>query len=109
MSDAGSSAAEFAIVLPAIMLIVIVGVSATAAQAQRVLLQDAVADAARLIARGDDAERADALIAEAVPGATMSIGAESDLVCVTASVPVAIVPTISVTVSARACALGGGL
>ena len=55
--DRGSVVAEFAVALPAVVLVLAVGVGALAAASRQVRLQDAVADAARLSARGESAQR----------------------------------------------------
>ena len=52
--EEGSVAAEFAVTLPALLLVLALGIGALAAGGQSVRLQDAAADAARLIARADD-------------------------------------------------------
>lgn len=106
--DRGSVAAEFAVALPAVLLIVVLAVGAMHAQAERIVLQDAASDAARLIARGEDGGRADALIAKAVPGGGLSIAPNGDLVCVRASAPVRVFPGVLIDITASACALAGG-
>lgn len=104
--DRGSVTAEFAVALPAVVLVIALGVSALGAGARQVRLQDAAADAARLLARGDDHGRAQGAVTAAADGATMSIERSADLVCVTASAP-ATLPGL--TLAARSCALAGGL
>lgn len=94
--------------LPAVLLIVVLAIGGMHAQAQRIVLQDAASDAARLIARGEDAGRADTLIAASVPGAGISLAPSGDLVCVHARAPVQLFPGVFVTITARACALSGG-
>lgn len=105
--DHGSVAAEFAVVLPAAVLVVLLAVSALGASARQVRLQDAAADAARLIARDEPAGRAESVVADAVAGATASIAHRGDLVCVTAAAPTGI-PLVPATLSASSCALAGG-
>lgn len=103
--DRGSVVAEFAVALPALVLVLLLGAGALDAAATRVRLQDASADAARLIARGEGEARAAAVVAEAVPGMTLAVSHTSDLVCVDAAAP-ARIPGITLT--ARSCALAGG-
>ncbi|QCQ16706.1 TadE family type IV pilus minor pilin [Microbacterium sp. RG1] len=105
LGDRGSAAAEFAVAVPAVLLVLILGIGGLATASAQVRLQDAVADAARLAARGEDAARALAALTRAVPGATGTIGDEGDLVCVTASAPA---PLPVITLRARSCALSGG-
>jgi hypothetical protein len=104
--DRGSVTAEFAVALPAVLVVIVLGVSALSAGARQVRLQDAAADAARLIARGDDQGRAAQLVAGAVGDADMGVDRPGDLVCVTATAPAGLP---GLTLSARSCALAGGL
>lgn len=106
--DRGSVVAELAVALPAFVLVVLFGTGALASAARHVRLQDAVSDAARLVARGDDDGRAAAVVASAVPGAASAISRRGDLVCVTASAPAAL-PVAALTLTATGCALDGGL
>lgn len=105
--ERGAVAAELAVALPAVVLVLALGVGALGAAARQVRLQDAVADAARLVSRGESAERADDTVAAAVPGATALIEHRADLVCVTSVAEVRVV--IAVPLTATSCALDGGL
>jgi len=107
LGDRGAVSAEFAVALPAIILLLVLCVGTLSSASRQVRLQDATADAARLIARGDDAGRALALIGGAVPDARSAVGREADAVCVTASAPIGI-PLVDLRVEARSCALDGG-
>ncbi|MCX6502734.1 MAG: hypothetical protein NT132_10100 [Microbacterium sp.] len=104
--DRGSVTAEFAVALPAVVLVIALGAAALSAGARQVRLQDAAADAARLLARGDDDGRAQAVIGAAVTDAAMSVDHPGDLVCVTATAPAGLP---GITVRVRSCALAGGL
>jgi len=103
--DRGSVVAEFAVALPAIVLVLVFGVGALAAASRQVRLQDAVADAARLSARGEPEQRAHDAVAGTVSGASVEIGRRGDLVCVSASAPA----LLGLRISADGCALAGGL
>lgn len=109
LGERGSVAAEFAVTLPAALLVIAVGAGALVAGAQSVRLQGTAADAARLTARGEP-DSVDLLVAR-LPGRTdVQIDENERLVCVTLSSPVAI-PGLTATgldVSARACAAAGG-
>lgn len=105
-SERGSVTAEFAVVLPAVVLVVLVGVAALGAGARVVRLQDAAADAARLVARGEAVERAYSVVAAA--GGSARVETRGDLVCVVASAPVPLALPIP-ELSATSCALAGGL
>lgn len=107
LGDRGSVSAEFAVALPAIVLLLVLCVGALSSASRQVRLQDATADAARLIARGDDEGRALALLANAASGARGSVSVEGDLVCVSASAPVGL-PLLDMRFTASSCALDGG-
>ncbi|WP_224751877.1 TadE family type IV pilus minor pilin [Microbacterium helvum] len=103
--DQGSVVAEFAIALPAIAVVLAVGVGALAGASRQVRLQDAVADAARLSARGEQTSRVTGAVTAAVAEASVDISSRGDLVCVTASAPA----LLGLRVNATGCALAGGL
>lgn len=107
--DRGSVAAELAVALPAVLIVLVLGAGALGAAAQQVALQDAAADAARLLGRGEDGGRAAAAVSVAAPGASMSSSMSGDLVCVTAHSTVAVGGLLSVPLRASSCALDGGL
>jgi Flp pilus assembly protein TadG len=104
--DRGSVVAEFAVALPAVALVLLLGAGTLGACARQVRLQDAAADAARLIARGEPEAKAWALIDSAVPGASASTERRADLVCVTAASSASPLP---LALNATSCALEGGL
>jgi hypothetical protein len=107
--DRGSVAAELALALPAVVLTLLLGAGALGAASRQVSLQDAAADAARLLGRGEGADAAAGVVAAAVPGAGLASRGEGDLVCVTASIDVAIGGLLTVPMRASSCALSGGL
>lgn len=100
--DRGAVTAEFAVALPAIVLVLALGLGALATGMTAVRLQQAVAESARLLGRGDDG-RARAVMAQV--GATFSVDRADALVCVEASVSA---PVLIDRLSARSCALDGG-
>lgn len=106
-SDRGSASAEFAVALPAIVAVIAVGAAALMVGSTHVRLQDAAADAARLVSRGEP-DRAAGVVASSVAGAAAVIGSDGDLVCVTATAEVRVAAVV-VPVMARSCALDGGL
>lgn len=107
--ERGSVAAELALALPAVVLTLLLGAGALGAASRQVSLQDATADAARLIGRGEDAGAAAHVVTAAVPGADMTTTSSGDLVCVNAHTEVAIGGVIRIPLRASSCALGGGL
>ena len=107
--DGGAVAAEFAVALPAVVLTLALGLGALATAELQVRLQDAAADAARLVARGEPDGRADAVVADAVQDAGAHIERRRELVCVTASATVRAGGLLPLTLRASSCALAGGL
>lgn len=107
LRDRGSASAEFAVALPALLIVVVLGIGALMAGSVSVRLQDAAADAARLAARGEP-DRASSVVGSAVDGASATVEGSGDLVCVTASANV-VLSVVTVPVWARSCALDGGL
>ncbi|MDL9981028.1 TadE family type IV pilus minor pilin [Microbacterium candidum] len=99
--DRGSATAEFAIALPAAIIVLAIGAATLSACGHQVRLQDAVADAARLAGRGEG-DRAAALVADA--GGVASVSRSDQVVCVSATAPAG-VPFVPFTLRARACAL----
>lgn len=106
--ERGSVAAELAVALPAALLALLLGVGALSAASTQVALQDAAADAARLLGRGEEHSRAAGVVL-AVHDARMASRDAGDLVCVTASVDFRVGRLISVPLRAQSCALSGGL
>ena len=107
--ERGAVAAELALALPAVVLALLLGAGALGAASRQVLLQDASADAARLLGRGEGAGSAQRVVQAAVPGAAVSSSFSGDVVCVTASVEVAVGALVRGPLSAHSCALEGGL
>lgn len=71
-------------ILPAVALVLALGVGAVQLGAVQVRLTDAAADAARILGRGDPPAVAVDRISSAEPGATMSVSHRGVLVCVSA-------------------------
>ena len=107
LRDRGSASAEFAVALPALIIVVALGIGALMAGSVTVRLQDAAADGARLAARGEP-DRVAGVVGSAVTGASATIEGAGDLVCVTASANVSLT-IVTVPVLAKSCALDGGL
>ncbi len=105
--DRGSVVAEFAIALPAVALVLLLSGATLGACARQVRLQDAAADAARLVARGESDGRVQGAVALAADGAGFAISHRGDLVCVTTSTETTGV--LPLAQSATSCALAGGL
>ncbi|TFC94547.1 MULTISPECIES: TadE family protein [Cryobacterium] len=108
--DRGSVTAEFATVVPAVLLVLACCLGALQAVGQQVRLTDAAADAARSLSRGDSVDRATGLVHRAVPGAALTPERQGEFVCVRLSAPSSFGPfaAFGLTLQAGSCALGGG-
>ncbi|GAA2984100.1 Flp pilus assembly protein TadG [Microbacterium terrae] len=102
--DRGAVAAEFAVALPVVALVLVFGVTMLGVSSAQVRLQDAAADAARLAARGESAARVLDAVESAVAGAQGDIEQRGDLVCVMAQAPT----RLPLRIAATSCALAGG-
>lgn len=108
LGERGAVAAELALALPAVVLVLLVGAGVLAAAAQQVALQDATADAARLVGRGDAEGLAAGIVSSAVPGARVSFAAADDLVCARATLDLTVGVFVHIPLRASSCALNGG-
>jgi Flp pilus assembly protein TadG len=94
-SDRGSITAEFAAVIPAVMLVLAACLLCFQLASQQLRLVDAAAITARSLARGDSAP--------AFPGASVTTRADGDLLC--ARLTLAAHPPVFIELSAESCAL----
>jgi Flp pilus assembly protein TadG len=101
--DRGSVTAEFAAVLPAVVLVLGCALGAMQLAAEQLRLQSADAAAVRLLGRGDPGSRE--LVLAVNPNATLVVHSSGDLVCADVSAPASIGILLGVTISASACAL----
>ncbi|WP_460567284.1 TadE family type IV pilus minor pilin [Humibacter soli] len=99
--------AEFAAVVPALLLVLAFCLGAVQVVVQQSRLTDAAADGARAIARGDGVSTADANVRGAVGSASVAVDRAGDYVCVTASQQAAGPAALTgLSVSGKGCALG---
>jgi len=97
--------AEFAMVLPAVMLVLAFAAGAVQVGVAQVRLTDAAADAARLMGRGESEGAAAGRVQDAVGGAALAVSRDGLLVCVTARASVALGPVAgAIDLGARGCA-----
>jgi Flp pilus assembly protein TadG len=101
--DRGSVTAEFAAVLPAVVLVLGCALGAMQLAAEQLRLQGADAQAVRLLGRGDPGARE--LVAAVNPNATLVVRSSGDLICADAKAPASIGILTGVTIAASACAL----
>jgi hypothetical protein len=102
--DTGGAAAEFAVAMPAVMLVLVVLLGGVQAGGLQLRAYDAAADAARSWSRGDDAATVAARLERQLPGASVMRSTRGDLVCAT----VTVASRLGIGVRGWACALGGG-
>jgi len=107
--DAGSATAEFAVALPAVLMLLALLLGAVQMGATQVAAQDAAADAARGLGRGEGFDAVRAWLARQLPGASLAVTHDGDLVCVRVAVPgTGPAAVLGLRPQARACALDGG-
>jgi hypothetical protein len=102
-ADRGTVTAEFAVVLPAVVLVLVIAVGALQLAAEQLRLQDAVAVAARLLGRGDPG--ANEVVREVSPAARLTVSDRGALVCVDARQPASLGIVVVATLTASACSL----
>lgn len=106
--ERGSVTAEFAVTLPAVILVVAFVTTGLGITSQSVRLADAAAVVARQTARGDRGSVGDTL-ARLAPGATVSESVGDALVCTELSRVAPIGPLqAAVTLTSRSCAPTAG-
>ncbi|RWZ68453.1 hypothetical protein ELQ92_04360 [Labedella populi] len=106
--DRGSVTAEFAVTLPAVLLVLVVCVGAASVSVQRIEVEGAAAAAARVLARGDRSV-APTTVARLARNARLSSKRDGDFVCatVTAQARFAVAHSIGVEVVGHSCSLSG--
>ena len=104
----GTVAAEFAVVVPAVVLVVLLTVGALAAVTRQVRLEHAAAQSARLAARGETDDRVHAAAQTLIDGVRIAVRSDGDFVCVDATVPAAGALPLP-PLRSTSCALAGGL
>ncbi len=106
-ADRGSATAEFAVVVPAVVLLIALTAGSLAAAGRHVRLEQAAAQAARLAARGESDARVAGIVAAVAGGADFSVDRDGDLVCITTTTSAGL-PLPLPALRARSCALGAG-
>jgi len=109
--EAGSITAEFALVLPAVILVLCCCLGAIAVVGQQVRMTDAAAGAARALGRGESVDSVAALVNGTAPGATLGSESRGEFICATLSAPSGVGPfaLVGLIVTAVSCAPAGGL
>jgi hypothetical protein len=104
--DQGSATAEFAVAFPAVLAVVALLLGGVQVAGLQVRAQDAAADAARGLGRGDSPDAVEARLDRQVPGAALVGWVDGDLRCVRVEVaPTGVVAVLGLRARATACAL----
>jgi hypothetical protein len=104
-SERGSAVAEFAVALPAVLLVLAMVLGGIQLGALQVRVQDAAADAARSLGRGDSAVVVAGRLAQQVPGARWTSTRSGALICAHLETSAAgAAALLGLTVSATSCA-----
>ena len=107
-SESGSVVAEFAIAMPAVLLVLGVALGGTQLAGLQLRAEDAAADAARMLGRGDGAAVGSHLATQ-LPGASWSRSDDGDLVCVVVTAaPGGPASALGLRARAVGCALADG-
>ncbi|MDJ1372370.1 TadE family protein [Gulosibacter molinativorax] len=102
-SERGGAAAEFAVAIPAVVLVLTLCVGAVVSASAYVRVQDAAGEAARLSARGD---APDSALSIAGSGASVDTWDSGEFRCARVSAPITIAGiTVSVSAEGTSCAL----
>lgn len=109
VSERGSVTAEFAAVVPAVLVVLACCLAGMQVAGQQVRLQDAAAIAARSIARGETDAAAVGRAHQLAPHASLATATSGDLQCVTLSERAdGPAELLQISLSARSCSLDGG-
>lgn len=107
--ERGSVVAEFAVAMPAVLLVLATALGGVQLAGLQLQAQDAAADAARSYARGETAGAVAARLQRQVPGANVVRAVRGDLVCARVEVaPSGPIARLGVTAVGMGCALAGG-
>lgn len=102
----GTAAAEFAVAVPAALLVLLLAVGALGASSRQVRLEQAAAQAARLVARGESDDRARSAASRLVDGVRLTPRSEGDIACIDVTAPHGM-PLPLPPLRATSCALTG--
>ncbi|HEY0248387.1 MAG TPA: TadE family type IV pilus minor pilin [Gryllotalpicola sp.] len=80
--ERGTVTAEFAVVLPGVLLVLALCLGAVNVVAQQLTLGSLAASGARMLARGDDPAAMQARLVAAAPGVTVARSSDGGFVCV---------------------------
>lgn len=109
-AEHGSVTAEFATVMPAVIMVLACCLSAGQLAAGQMRLQDAASGAARSLARGEAAELVNQRVEQLAPRASVRQSVRGEVLCVTVTQPGALGVGLAATITLEAsgCALRAG-
>ncbi|MFZ7087080.1 TadE family type IV pilus minor pilin [Curtobacterium sp. RRHDQ10] len=105
-SERGSVTVEFAVALPAVLVVVSLALGVAAAAGLQIRLQAAAAGIARAAGRDDPDDRG--LAAAIAPGASVTVAGRGSVVCATVERRAPVLGVVGVRVRAIGCAPTGG-
>lgn len=110
LTERGSVTAEFAVVIPAVVLVLAFCLAGVQVTGQNVRLQDVASDAARILGRGESVAAAEQFVARTFPAARLRASSRGDAICVDLHLPIALpgASAVAFTHTATSCALAGG-
>ena len=96
--------------IPAVLIVLLACMAGLQVTGLQLRLQDASADVARALSRGDPVMSVSAQLERAVPGARFTVVRRGDVVCadLEAQPPAGVAALAGLTVRASGCALSGG-
>lgn len=86
ISESGTITAEFALVIPSVVLIIVFGISIMGLQNTRIQLVDLAAVASRALARGEDLDDIKVMVQEVFQAAELQTEVRNDFSCVNLTV-----------------------
>ena len=105
--DRGSVTAEIAVGLPAVVLVLAACLGGLGLATAQLRAQDAAADAARLLGRGEPVAAAEQLVARSFAAADLVVTRPTDLVCASVVVEQRLL-LVPLRVAGSSCALADG-
>lgn len=105
--ERGAVTAEVAVALPIVVLVLAACLGGLGLAAAHLRAQDAAADAARLLGRGESNSTAQQHVSRVAPGAQLSLSRPNGLVCATVQLEQRVM-LVPVVLTASSCALDGG-
>jgi Flp pilus assembly protein TadG len=109
--ECGSVTAEFACVMPAVVMVLLLALGSFHVVTQQIRVSDAASAAARMLGRGDSDAAARSVVQRLVHGASLAATTEGRFVCATVSAETTFGPAgiAGLLATAQVCALADGL